>query len=346
MTTKRILVSGDRLGVSVVGATLAKRWLGPGRELIIAASGSSASGDELLARPEMLGFHGELGLAPDAFMRAVDARPAFAWSAQTPGGTVSIPFSPFGVGRGGVEFHHYWQRGAGIQALPDLSDFSLSLALHDAGKAVPMQQLTQLPVQFGMALNREKYAGLLLQFAQQSGARIVGEDAAGLGADISIRAGRDCKETMWSEGEIVIASSTDLAGIELQTLANAASRIAGLVGDLTDQPNERSEFNRLSKNEAARIADMRTLLAAKDLRKSASPQLTRKLDLFAACGRIPTEDFEVFKQPEWLTALRARGITPQRYDRMADRLPSDELMKWLTELRKQIVQIVGKEMAA
>ncbi|MBV7260345.1 tryptophan 7-halogenase [Erythrobacter crassostreae] len=307
----------------------------------MAVSGAAQTSSELLLRPSMLSFHGELEISPDTLIQAASAEPVFSWTAQTPTGAISIPFSPYGVSRSGVEFHHYWQRAGELEDVSDISDFSLPLALENAGRPFNLKEMGQLPVQFGLRLDQARYADIMLQFAKQAGAKITDDTNQETEADFVIECVVDVESAAWRGSRIGLSAPDDLSGAESQVFANAARRACALIGDLSDQPAERAEFNRLSENEADRIADMRTLLVAEDLQHSASPELLRKIDVFRACGRIPTEDFEVFLSPEWLAALRARGVQPRRYDRMADRLPEAELLSWLTQLRRQIEQITS-----
>ena len=200
-----------------------------------------------------------------------------------------------------------------------------------------------MPLRYGLKFDRAAYAEQLLRHAET------------LGAEFSQEAGSahlhvDCAPSQalpgWQDGRLQIASGADLPGLEWQVLANAARRLCGLSAGLGNCDEEAREYTRLALQEEARITDMRALLNNDKPAATANPALRRKIDLFTACGRIPTEDFEVFAPHEWLAALIARGLEPRRYDRMAETLPEGELMQWLTRLRDQIARITGKEVSA
>ncbi len=178
-----------------------------------------------------------------------------------------------------------------------------------------------------------------MKAAVSNGARVVAEPST---EDLTIDCGSNGKGSEWAGGLLSVATDGDVPGLDWQICVNAARRLLGLVPHLDDCENERREYTRLAAEEADRIADMRALLTDPDPGNTASHALKRKIDVFTACGRIPTEDFEVFGQPEWLAALWGRGLRPRRFDRMAKAMPEDDLHRWLSSLRSQIVEITNQ----
>ncbi|MEL7216832.1 MAG: tryptophan 7-halogenase, partial [Pseudomonadota bacterium] len=341
----RIHVFGPVHRVAIVGAILAKRWAREGRELVLSPSPEEGQETSLITRPDQRVVHAELGLSLDDLAQHAGATPIFAVHTNSPDGRVYLPYSQFGMPRSGIEFHQFWQRANTHQKQPDLNEFSLALAMSNASDQVRFAALGKLPLQFGLKLDRGRYSHLLLGNAQANGAQIV-QDVTETLTDLSI----DCRISQnvpgWEGRVLQIAGDRDIPGLEWQVCVNAARRFVALSPNLNDSENEQREFTRLAVGEQDRIADMRALLNGARPGNTNRPDLKRKIDVFTACGRIPTEDFEVFSQPEWLAALWARGIRPKRYDRMAKAMPENALLAWLASMHGEIAKIAQQGQAA
>jgi tryptophan halogenase len=48
--------------------------------------------------------------------------------------------------------------------------------------------------------------------------------------------------------------------------------------------------------------------------------LQRKIDLFAASGRLFQSDYDLFAEPSWIAVLLGQGIVPRQYDPLVDSL--------------------------
>ncbi len=340
MSADRIIVCGPAVRVGIVGAYLAARWASEGRELVIVAEDEETD-EAVLLRPGFERFHGEVGLAPDTLSGAA---PALATSVPTHDGVIEFPFSPFGMANAGVDFHHYWQRAGKVSEQPGLPEFSLALALADKAERA---DLSKLPVAVGLRISRRAYSQALLSLAERHGAQLDPVFDASV-SEHSLLV--DCRNSnarpRWEGTQLVVASDHDIDGIESAICIGAARRLVALMADLGNNSAEQAEYNRLAEQEVERIADMRELLACVDPRSTSRQALKRKVDLFEACGRIPTEDFEVFLPPEWLAALWSRGVRPRRHDRMASAMPEADLLQWLAALRRQIGEIAGGSYAA
>ena len=100
------------------------------------------------------------------------------------------------------------------------------------------------------------------------------------------------------------------------------------------------EFNRLTNAEAERMTDFRSLLNQADLKDCSRSALRRKIDVFTACGRIPTEDYEVYMPQEWLAALWMRELRPRRHEKLAERMPESDLLNWIAALHTRVQSIL------
>ena len=380
MSGETILVRGPSTKVALIGALLARRWLGPGtgsgagagagsgagsrRTLVLAPTNAGEPADRhIVARPDHMRFHAEIGLPLEALIKSGTAQPVLAPRFSSASGPISVPFAPVAAPHEGVEFHHFWLRHRAIAGdeASDLFDLSPAIALdHSVGAGAPRwDAVLKGGLAFGLRLERGRYAGALLQLAQRAGALVdagkAGDHApdehGDLAGDLVIECGPErsgggaqAEAGAWSNGRLTLPCTlpctSTLPGAEWQVCVNAARRFVGLSAPLANSANEQREYTRLAQQEAQRIADMDALLQESDplashTFASTHPALARKLALFAACGRIPTEDFEVFTPLEWLAAMWGRGVRPRRYDRMANRMPQQQLIEWLASLKRQ-----------
>jgi len=345
MSGERVHVIGPDHRVAIIGSILAQRWAGEGRELVLSPDRDATTDATIITRPDQSRFHAELGMTFEDLVQNAEATPVFAVEAHGVDDTIELPFSPFGMAKSGVEFHQFWMRGNARQQQSDLTEFSLALAMQQAPAHAQVAAIGKLPLQFGLQLNGAKYAVELLKVAVSNGAQIA-ESSNVDDADLTM----DCRPSTdtadWLGNTLTLASDRDIPGIEWQICVNAARRFLALTPSLSDCENEQREYSRLAAGESERIADMRALLTDPEPQETSRPALKRKIDVFAACGRIQTEDFEVFGQPEWLAALWARGIRPRRFDRMAKAMPEAELLGWLASLQREVGQITQQRQPA
>jgi len=114
-----------------------------------------------------------------------------------------------------------------------------------------------------------------------------------------------------------------------------------------------SEYNALTIREYENIRDFLVLhykLTRRDdsefwnyCRTMPIPEgLRRKMDLFAANGRIYRFNDELFTESSWLQVMIGQGLMPRGNHPLADTLPEDEVMAYLNNVR----QVVAKCAAA
>jgi tryptophan halogenase len=70
--------------------------------------------------------------------------------------------------------------------------------------------------------------------------------------------------------------------------------------------------------------------------------LRRRVELFAANGRIFREHEELFTEAGWLQVMTGQGIVPAGYHPLADQLSAAELDEFLALARRQVLQTVGQ----
>jgi len=340
MNRDTIRVIGPALRVAIVGAVLSRKWLGGERQLVLMPDAMPEVAQTILARPDHLKLHAELEFNVDWLSANANAIPVLAPSYPSNDGSLALPFPLIGAAQFGVDFHHFWMRANSLSELDDLLAFSPAIAIEKAAQKPALNTLIQACIPFGLELDAGSYAELLIAYAKSQGALVAEVEAGGQYSATIDCSGSDMPG--WQDETVHLLAPPRLPGLEWQICLNSANRFASLAANFDKAAAERREYNRLARHEVERIADMLALL--KDANPAATKRSTlkRKIDVFAACGRIPTEDFEVFSQPEWLCALWGRGIRPRRFDRMAGLMPESKLSELITGLHSKARALAGE----
>lgn len=336
MSGLTIKIVGPRLRACTVGALLARHCVPSGASVAILADAEPRHGAHELLRPTFHRFHAEVGITA-ADLDRIGVRPVTTTRVAGCGiaGEVSLPFGPFGFPRDGADFHQHWLRSKSLGSPHDISAYSPSLMLSRLAGSMSCEQTESLPVETGMIGKADAYTDLLKARAEALGATFA-QPGPENPADLIFDCGELDAPSQWQAGRITVANPSRIPGTGLHACLQAVNRWLAFSARPGTSTAEAREFNRLSGAEAERIADMVELLFAADPASSPRQALRRKIDVFEACGRIPSEDYEVFASHEWLAALLARGFYPARHDRLADALPQGELLDWLERMRRQL----------
>ena len=325
------MIRGRGVEPFIVGALIARWCRGGGTRITVAAQLETAVGQPGLLRPSFHRFHAEIGLAPGDLDRAgAVAAPLTHCSAG-----IVLPFEPFGLVRNGVEFHQHWLRARNIGEPSDLSAYSPSFAMARFTRGMSCKDAMQMPFETGLLVDPSRYAALLEARLLAYGGTVEVADTDS-DADLIFDCSPGDSAVRWTGNRIAIGSPYSIPGVAFHVCLEGARRWLALSAKTDESEAEEREFNRLSRAEADRIADMEDLLFAADPASTTRPALARKIAVFNACGRIPNEDYEVFAQHEWLAALLARGFLPARHDRLADAMPEGDLLDWLAMLRRKL----------
>lgn len=113
----------------------------------------------------------------------------------------------------------------------------------------------------------------------------------------------------------------------------------------------RREYNRLSQEEYERTRDFVILhykLSARDdsefwryCRDMSIPDsLQHRIELFQSRGIISRQEFQLFKEPSWLSIMVGQGLMPKSYDPIADVVSVDELQKRFVAIQQGIARSV------
>ena len=77
-------------------------------------------------------------------------------------------------------------------------------------------------------------------------------------------------------------------------------------------------------------------------REVALPEaLRRKLDNFAASGRVFKDGEELFAEESWIQVLIGQGLIPESYDPFVDLQPEARIVNYLNDIARVIAKCVG-----
>lgn len=317
-----IAVSGDPLMATLTAAILAARLGHSGCQISLNPS-EGRDDATILLRPESFRMLAAFDLPPDRLM-AAGAKRVFCYQLNG----VTIPITPFGVPRGGVEFHQHLHRRSGRLEYKELRTFNAGLTLGD--KALLAN--AQLP--FGLEMASSKLGNLLAAVAKAAGVRKGG--ASREQADFDITVGGSGVPS-WNGASLRIPATDGMPQIAFFRCLRSIERFLNLLPRQGASRAEQAEYNRLADAEFERAEDFVSLLGGRTDRSA----VARKIDVFSANGRIPVEDYEVFAPHEWLSALLQTGFTPRDYDRLADRVSRAELERWMLGLEMDLARLKG-----
>ncbi|HVI98313.1 MAG TPA: tryptophan halogenase family protein [Sphingomonas sp.] len=143
-----------------------------------------------------------------------------------------------------------------------------------------------------------------------------------------------------------------LESTSLHLVQSAVIRLVRLLPDAGFDQAGIDEFNRQSDFEYERIRDF-IILHYKATTRDDTPfwrhcrdmevpaTLQRKIDLFAANGRIFREDEELFAEESWIQVFLGQGIVPRGYDPLVDIKSEDEIARYLGNIETVIGKCVA-----
>jgi tryptophan halogenase len=178
-------------------------------------------------------------------------------------------------------------------------------------------------------------------------------DGAQLADPLRIRFVTGKRKKIWNRNCVAIGLASGflepLESTSLHLIQSAIVRMVRLLPDAGFAQAGIDEFNRQTDFEYERIRDF-IILHYKATERDDTPfwrycrdmdvpsSLQRKIDLFAANGRIFREDEELFAEESWIQVFLGQGITPRGYDPLVD-IKSDAQN---TEYLNDIEMVIGK----
>lgn len=131
--------------------------------------------------------------------------------------------------------------------------------------------------------------------------------------------------------------------VQAKFLATSLKRFIDLLPGRDCDACEIAEYNHLSLTDLLEIQDMAAAYNIKTDPDSAKlhESLQERIDLFEHRGWIAPPDSEFFEPGDWASTFIQVGLKPGKADRLAKRIPLDQLENRLKRLKQQIEQIVS-----
>jgi tryptophan halogenase len=164
------------------------------------------------------------------------------------------------------------------------------------------------------------------------------------------------RRKFWSHNCVAIGLAggfmEPLESTSIHLVQTAIARLLTFLPDGEPRPADIDEFNRQSAFEYERIRDF-LILHYKAVERHDTPfwdhcrtmpipeELERKIDLFAACGRIVRHNDELFTEVGWLQVLLGQGVRPAGHHPLADQLSAGELAEFMNMIRAVIQHETG-----
>ncbi|WP_244559596.1 MULTISPECIES: tryptophan halogenase family protein [unclassified Azospirillum] len=201
--------------------------------------------------------------------------------------------------------------------------------------------------------NGHVYASPFMEEAEAEHILLSNLDGPALADPLRIQFTTGKRRQLWNRNCVAVGLASGflepLESTSLHLIQSAAIRLVRLMPDGRFDPAVIAEFNRQSDFEYERIRDFIILhykATARDdtpfwryCRDMAIPEtLQRKIDLFAACGRIFREDEELFAEESWIQVFLGQGIIPRSPDPLVRVQDDAEIAEYLSN----ITGVIGK----
>jgi tryptophan halogenase len=161
------------------------------------------------------------------------------------------------------------------------------------------------------------------------------------------------RKQAWSRNVVSIGLSSGfiepLESTSIHLIQTGIARLLALFPDMSFNPIERDEYNRILQAQFEDIRDFiilhyhatnRTDSAFwNQVRTMSVPEtLQRKMELFRTKGRSFREGVELFDVTSWVAVMLGQNIVPQGYDPVADALDPDRIAGVLEQMRAAYLQ--------
>ena len=163
------------------------------------------------------------------------------------------------------------------------------------------------------------------------------------------------RKKTWNRNVVAIGLSggflEPLESTSIHLIQSHLLRLLSLFPDTRFDQRTIDEFNTQSEFEFSRIRDFiiaHYYLNSRDeplwraCREIALPEaLRRKLDNFAASGRVFKDGEELFAEESWIQVLIGQGLIPETYDPFVDLQPEVRIVNYLNDVARVITKCTG-----
>ena len=178
-------------------------------------------------------------------------------------------------------------------------------------------------------------------------------DIIGSPKQLSFTTGR--RQDFWSKNCVSLGLSSGflepLESTSIHFVQSHVSRLLEFFPDKNCGSATRAEYNRIVGKEFELVRDFLVLHYKqtkrddtefwRHCRDMAVPDsLIHKMELFKETGHIYREIDDIFRESSWAQVMIGQGLIPKSYHRMADKLSSDQLSRFLADVDSLISQTV------
>jgi tryptophan halogenase len=164
------------------------------------------------------------------------------------------------------------------------------------------------------------------------------------------------RKRIWNRNCVAVGLASGflepLESTSIHLIQSSVIRLVRLLPDCSFDPATIAEFNRQTDFEYERIRDFIILHYKATERDDTAfwrqcrdmevpDTLRRKIDLFAANGRIFREDEELFSEESWIQVLLGQGVIPRGYDPLVDIKPDAQVEDYLGNIQRVIAKCVA-----
>lgn len=212
---------------------------------------------------------------------------------------------------------------------------------HDAGWQwrIPLQHRTGNGHVFSEDFTTEK---------QVTETLLANLDGAPLGEPKRLRFTTGRREKFWHKNCVALGLASGflepLESTSIHLIQSNVSRLIELFPDKSFAPSNEDEYNRQVCHEYELIRDFLILHYHRTDREdsefwrycknmSVPESLTQKMDLFAGNGLLYKDADDLFRESSWVQVMVGQGLIPKSFHAMANRLSSDQLKTFLSDVQ-------------
>ncbi len=205
--------------------------------------------------------------------------------------------------------------------------------------------------------NGHVYSSAFMEEAEAEKLLLANLDGAQLAEPNRIKFTTGKRKKLWNKNCVAVGLASGflepLESTSLFMIQSTVVRLVRLFPDGDIDPANVAEFNRQSDFEYERIRDF-IILHYKATERDDSPfwrycrtmdipdTLQRKMDLFAANGRIFREDDELFSEESWIQVFLGQGVVPRSFDPLVELKSGPQIVQFMGNIENVIEKCVER----